>query len=205
MTKFIKWKTLIITSLICLLPILLGVTLWDKLPDSIAIHFNLYNEPDGFSGKGFAIFGIPIIMALLQMFCCVVNDINSHKYGEIKKLERLTIWIIPAITIVLYVSTLAYSLGWNVDIRRVAGLIIGIILIITGNYLPKLNYVKNYDLDEEKARKINRFAGIGAVIIGVFMLISLLLPPIATVVVLFLMILYIIVAMIYGFKIARGR
>ena len=31
-------KTIIITTLVTLLPILLGVILWEKLPDSIATH-----------------------------------------------------------------------------------------------------------------------------------------------------------------------
>ena len=32
-------KTIIITTLVTLLPILLGVILWEKLPDSIATHW----------------------------------------------------------------------------------------------------------------------------------------------------------------------
>lgn len=31
-------KTLILTTLLCLLPILLGLALYDKLPDQIAVH-----------------------------------------------------------------------------------------------------------------------------------------------------------------------
>lgn len=44
--KLIKWKSLFITCIICLSPILLGITLWDKLPETLAIHFNVYNKPD---------------------------------------------------------------------------------------------------------------------------------------------------------------
>ena len=32
--KFIKWKSVIITSVVCLLPIFLGLLLWNKLPDT---------------------------------------------------------------------------------------------------------------------------------------------------------------------------
>lgn len=32
-------KTIIITTLVTLLPILLGIILWEKLPDSIATHW----------------------------------------------------------------------------------------------------------------------------------------------------------------------
>ena len=34
-------KTLILTSIVILLPILIGILLWNKLPDSMAIKFGL--------------------------------------------------------------------------------------------------------------------------------------------------------------------
>lgn len=203
--KFFKWKTFITTSIVCLLPILLGIALWDKLPETIAIHFNLYNEPDNFATKEFTVFVLPCLMVLLQAFCCFINDFNSYKHGERKKFERVTKWIIPAMSVILQTVTLGYSLGWNLDIRRVAGAIVGVILIVIGNYLPKFDYVKNYDLDTEKARKINRFIGIETVVMGGLMLVSLIFPPIATVVALFLLIPYALVATIYGIKVGRNK
>lgn len=201
--KMIKWKFLLITSLVCLLPILLGLSLWDKLPDTMAIHFNMYDEPDGFASKAFVVFGFPVLMVLLQFFCCVINDINSFKHGERKKFERVTKWIIPVMSIVLQSFTFAYSLGWNVEARKVAALLVGGIFIVIGNYLPKFDYIKNYDLSAEKARKINRFIGFESVIMGILYIISLFFPPIATVICLLLMIPYAIIAVIYGVKTGR--
>lgn len=203
--KFIKWKSLIITCLVCLLPILLGIALWDNLPDTMAIHFNVNNQPDNFSSKGFVVFGLPLLMVLLQIFCCIVNDINAHKHGERKKFERATKWIIPIMTIILQVTTLGYGLGWDMDIRKVAVLIVGIIFLIIGNYLPKLDYIKNYNVDTEKARKINRFIGFETVIMGVLMLITIFLPPITSVIWLFLLIPYVVIGVIYGIKVGRNR
>ena len=58
--KFIKWKSLIITTIVSLSPVILGIALWNLLPDSMAIHFNVYNEPDNFASKGFVVFGLPL-------------------------------------------------------------------------------------------------------------------------------------------------
>ena len=203
MMKFIKWKSLIITSVICLLPILLGIALWDSLPDSMAIHFNINNQPDNSAPKGLVVFGLPILMMLLQIFCCFINDINAHKHGERIKFERITKWIIPVMTVVLQVITLGYGLGWDIDIRKAASLIVGVILITTGNYLPKFDYIKNYDIDTEKARKINRFIGFETVITGLLFIISMFLPPISTIVCLFMLIPYAIISVIYGISVGR--
>ena len=53
MIKKYKW-TLLITSVIILLPILFGVLLWDELPDMMATHWGLDNQPNGWSSKAMA-------------------------------------------------------------------------------------------------------------------------------------------------------
>ena len=196
--QYIKWKSLVITSLVCLLPILFGIFVWDKLPETMAIHFNIHNEPDNFASKGFVVFFLPVFMMLMQIFCCFVNDFQTRKYGKSKKVERVVKWIIPFMSIVLQIATIAFSMGKAVDIRKVAVLIVGVVFLLTGNYMPKLNYVKNWNVDTEKARKINRFLGIETVIMGVLFIISIFLPPIYSLSCLFLLIPYIIIGVAYG-------
>ena len=201
--KFFKWKVFVITSIVCLLPILLGVLIWDKLPNVMAIHFNIYGVADNFAPKRFVVYGLPLLMVLLQGFCCFVNDINAFKHGDRKKFEKVTKWIIPCLTVVLQVLTLGYGLGWTLDIRKIVAFIVGVIFLVTGNYLPKFDYIKNYDLNTEKARKINRFIGYETVIMGILFFISILLPPIFTLVCIWLLIPYAIIGAVYG--IITGR
>ena len=201
--KFIKIKPLVITCIVCLLPILLGLALWNELPDTMAIHFNINNQPDNFASKAFVVFGMPALMVLLQIICCVINDVNAHKYGERKKFEMVTKWIIPIMSIILQTITLCYGLGWNIDVRKAVILIVGTIFLVIGNYLPKFDYIKDYDVDAEKARKINRFIGFETVIMGILMLVTIFLPPIATVIWLFLLIPYAGIAVAYGIKVGR--
>lgn len=198
--KFIKWKSLIISCTVCLFPILIGVALWDKLPDIMAIHFNINNEPDNFATKEFVVFGLPFLMMILQIFCCLINDINAKKHGERIKFEIATKWIIPVMTIILQISTLGYGIGLNIDIRKVATIIVGFIFLVIGNYLPKFDYIKNYDIDAEKAKKINRFIGYETVIMGILSLATFFLPPISTVIWLILLIPYAIISIIYAIR-----
>lgn len=202
--KFFKWKYFIITSIVCLLPILLGVLIWDRLPNTMAIHFDINNNPDNFASKGFVVFGLPILMVLLQVFCCFVNDINAKKHGERKKFEAVTKWIIPVMTVILQLATFGIGLGYKIDVRIVAAVIVGVVFIVIGNYMPKFDYIKNYDVDTDKARKINRFIGIESVIMGILFIISIFLPPIATVACLLLLIPYALISVLYGIRVGRN-
>ena len=85
--KFFKWKIFIITSFVCLLPILFGVFMWDRLPETMAIHFNFYGEPDNFASKGFVVFALPFLMLFAQAVCCFSVDLDSHKHGGVKKMK----------------------------------------------------------------------------------------------------------------------
>lgn len=203
--RFIKWRILIVTCLVCLLPILLGIAVWDSLPETMAVHFDINNNPDNFASRGFAVFGMPILMVLLQIICCVINDVNAYKHGDRVKFEKVTKWIIPVMTIILQIVTLGIGLGWNIDVRLVVSLLVGAVLITIGNYLPKFDYIKDYDLSAEKARRINRFIGFETVVMGLLFVISTFFPPVFTVVCLFLLIPYAIIGIVYGIKIGKGE
>ena len=203
--KHIKWKSLLLTTFVCLLPILLGVILWERLPDKIAIHFDIYNNPDNFSSKGFVVFGLPVLMAVLQGFCSLVTDLDPKKREGNKKVLNVMKWIIPVVTIILQTITLLYALGISVDIRRVAILIVSAMFFVIGGCLPKLDYVKNYNVEPEKAKKINRFLGRIMIVMAVLMLVTFFLPPIATVIWMCLLIPYAILSIIYTIKTVQKK
>ncbi|MDO5478682.1 MAG: DUF1648 domain-containing protein [Clostridia bacterium] len=203
--KFMKWKIFFITAIVCLLPILLGLALWESLPESIPIHFDIAGNPDNYAAKGVVVFLIPVLMVLAQFFCCFINDINAKAHGERKKFSLVTKWILPIMSIVLQTITYGYALGWNIDIRRVVAFLVGGIFIVMGNYLPKFDYIKNYDVEAEKARKINRFIGYMSFVMGLLFIISIFLPPIFTLCCIILLIPYAIIGLIYGIKEGRKK
>ena len=69
-------KLLLLTSVITLLPVFIGLFLWNQLPDSVATHFGLNNQPDGYSSKAFAVFGLPLIQKIL------IKKYSGFYYGS---------------------------------------------------------------------------------------------------------------------------
>lgn len=200
-----KSKMLIITCVVCLFPVLFGVVVWDKLPYSMAIHFDVYNNPDNFASKTLVVFGLPLLMCLLQIVSYVTSDIQRKKYSSYEKIEMFAKWIIPVMTVILQIITLGYNLGYNIDIRKIAIFLVGSMMILTGNFLPKLDYVKNFDIDTDKAIKINKFVGIETVIMGVLFIISIFFKPLTTTFILLMLIPYSIIALVYSMIIIKKR
>ena len=61
--------TLIITSLITLIPIVVGLLLWDQLPEQVPYHWNINGEVDGWASKTQAVFLMPLLMLAMHWIC----------------------------------------------------------------------------------------------------------------------------------------
>ena len=130
-------KTLILTSLVLLIPILVGLILWDKLPDSIPIHWGINGEPDNWSGKGFAVFGLPAIMLAVQWVCTFVCTADPKYKNYTPKMMKLVLWICPGIGLILSCMVYPAALGYSISSKVIAPLIVGVLFIVIGNLLPK--------------------------------------------------------------------
>ena len=159
-------KTLIITSVVILLPILAGILLWNQLPDPMPSHWNASGEIDGWSSKPFAIFGLPLIMLAAQWLCVLGTAADPKKNNHPEKILHLVLWIIPVLSVVMHTFVYLIALGYGISMEVVMPVLIGVIFTIIGNYLPKCK--QNYTIgikipwtlnNEENWNKTHRFAG----------------------------------------------
>ncbi len=130
-------KTLIITSIIILLPIVAGLILWDKLPEKIPVHFNAQGEADGYGSRALAVFGMPLFMLAMQWICMVASSLDPKSKNITKKSINLVLWIIPAISLLVGGVIYAFSLGEEFNVGTVMVIFFGFFFIVIGNYLPK--------------------------------------------------------------------
>ena len=181
--KKIDWKTLIITVLVCFIPIVIGVIFYNKMPDEMAMHFGMNNKPDVYASKNFVLFLIPVIMILLQVFCCVISDINGAKKKNSPKVIGIVKWIVPVLSIVIYITMIVYSLGYDLDIRRIICTVIGLIFMILGNYMPKMSFEDATNImypkpkDAKKFMSVSKVIGYTFVVLGLLLIISVVLKP----------------------------
>lgn len=174
-----NYKMLIITEIICLLPMILGAVLYNKLPDSMAIHFNIESVPDNYASKNFVLFGLPLIMAFFQAFCIIVTNISNKSKDELPKVMKIFEWFIPILTVVIYLLTISFSLGIKTYIGKTICFVLGILFVLIGNYIPKISYIRGKDMfhpkinDEKTFRKVVKYMGYSFIAIGIILLILL--------------------------------
>ena len=204
MTKQEK-KSLLFTTLLCLAPMILGIIMLPKLPDKIAIHFNIHGEPDGFASKYFFVFFFPFLIAIFHLICAVSMQLDDNKEAN-KKMHQMTQWIFPIISIVMYTMTVLYALKYPIDFRVIGMMILGTMLIVLGNYLPKTKNSKYHagfhiglsiHLNDQDYKKVARITGYMCIFNGFLMIITTLFNPILSAIAVVLLIVQSIVLTIY--------
>lgn len=174
-------RTLILSVVICLLPMVLGIAFYNKLPEQMPIHFTVNDIPDNYAPKNFALFGIPIIMAIVQAICIIsTTKMNKLKNEEKPKIVKIMEWFIPIITVLVYIIMIEVPLGSDVYVGKSICLILGILFFVIGNYLPKMSYEVGKTIfhptprDEKLFRKMSRIMGYSFIGVGVILLLAII-------------------------------
>lgn len=130
-------RGLVLSFLLCLLPIAAGLLLYDRLPEQVAIHFGADGMPDGFVPRAVAVFLLPALMALLQIVVYTVQNHDPKRHNAARVLSAMGKWVVPAVTLFAQAATLWYAVVGKMDISMYVHLGIGLMLLVCGNYLPK--------------------------------------------------------------------
>jgi uncharacterized membrane protein len=164
---------------------LFSAVVYAQLPEKVATHFDLHGQPDGWSGKGLAAFGIPCFM--LAMFG-VFNALPKLLPRK-RNLDRFedTYWLITTLVLaymaIFHVVVVGKALGWPIDIPTAVLLSIGSMFVILGNLLPRVksNWIMGirtpWTLESESVwRETHRLGGKTMMLGGLITMVAAFLP-----------------------------
>ncbi len=182
MIKRNKWKILA-SFLIILLPMLVGLALWNRLPERMPIHWNASGELDGWSGRGMAVFGLPGILLAVQVLCIGATALDPKNSDQTDKVFNIVIFIFPVISVLAMGFVYATAFGMELRVWTWVMAAVSVLIIALGNYLPKCK--RNYTIgikvpwtldSDENWNATHRLAGRVWVAGGFVMLASSFLP-----------------------------
>jgi uncharacterized membrane protein len=158
---------------------------YSSLPDRIPTHWNVSGEADGWSSRVWGSLLAPVIAGALWVLLPVLRRVDPRR----RNYDRFdaTFWLIVNLLIVfmgaMHVLTLGVALGWAIDMTRAILVVVGLMFMGLGNYLPRLrsNWWMGirtpWTLESESVwRSTHRLAGYTFVIAGLVAVVSALLP-----------------------------
>lgn len=208
--KEYKWN-IVWSMALTLLPMLIGLLLWNRLPDEMTSHWGADGVADGTASKAFMVFGVPAMLAGLNILCILATALDKKQAAQNKKAMRIVFWIMPIISTAVMCSAYAIAMGKAMDVFVVMPLLLGVMFVAMGNYMPKIkqnstlgNKISWTLHNEENWNKTHRFAGKLWVAGGVITMLSALLPAKWMLPVIITAMLVVAVApMVYSYRIYR--
>ena len=186
-----KFKTTM--YLLMLLSLVITAIMLQFMPDTIPAHYNAAGEVDRLGSKYESIL-FPAATALMGLFFLFMSKVVSG-YGNEKdrKIGSAALSICGTLTVVYFIAMGIYFMGKNIaygntgtasvpgiDIVRINStctILIGTLLIILGNYMPKARVNALYGLrtkwslaNERVWQKSQRFGGFSSVVCGIVLL-----------------------------------
>lgn len=159
-------RTYMIPLLLCFIPFILSAVYYNQLPEQVAIHFDSSGNPDNYAPKLFAAFGLPLIMLAVFVYSWFRRENDPKGAGASPAMKFVARWAIPVLAIVVQLFTISYATGMDVNPSLYGPLLVGLMIVVAGNYLPKCrqNYTIGIKLpwtlhDENNWNKTHYLAG----------------------------------------------
>lgn len=182
--KRINKKLLLITSLAVLVPLFLGLILWNRLPDRMTTHWNAAGEADGYSGKGFAVFFTPLFLLVMHLVCVGATLLDNSNKKQSPKALYVAYWAMPVVSLYAGYAIYGTALGISLNASQCLNLMMGVLFLLIGNYLPKTRQNKTVGIrlpwtlkSEENWHKTHRLAGKVWMLGGLLLVLSVFLMP----------------------------
>ena len=174
---------LLVSSIICLLPIVLSLAVYKDLPEQVAMQWNLEGDPNWYAHKSIAAFGMPLFFLLIHIVVIIALNKDPKRANQSKAIRLFAIWISPILSLTIVPILLFSALGFDIPILIIIMVLVGIFFIFLGNYMNKnkQNYTAGIRIpwtlnDPDNWNKTHRMAGFLWVIGGIIFIIVPFLP-----------------------------
>jgi len=124
---------------IVLLSFITAVYFYPQMPDQMASHWNINGQVDGYMGKGFGVFFIPILslaMFFLFVFLPKLDPMKQNYKAFINEYNAL-IALLIGFFYYIYLLTMGFNLGYEFDFTRFLSPAFGILFYFLGVVIQK--------------------------------------------------------------------
>jgi uncharacterized membrane protein len=116
-----------------------SLAVFDRLPDSMAVHWDLAGNPNGWMPKSVGAFITPVIILVswLTLRLAPLIDPRRPTYEKFTGAYDLTVAALLAMVFVMHFVLLAVALGYPLPVARIAPALIGAVFVVVGNVMPR--------------------------------------------------------------------
>lgn len=153
--------------LVIFLPLIVGLAVFDQLPEELPTHWNSRGEIDGTMPKMVALIVFPIIMLFTNGVFWAIPYVDPQKSmeGSQKPLQIIQLSVTMLVSS-LSICSILIGLGYDLDIPTIVPMGVLLLFLVMGNYMGKIRPNASMGIrntwtltDEEVWRRTHRLSG----------------------------------------------
>lgn len=171
----LKNKWFVFSLCLFVIPFVVDLVFYNQLPANIPTHFDVNNQVNGTLSKFVGLFGVLGFCFILHVLCCFMTLKDPKKCNIPDFIMRILFMICPIVGMSVNFISIYFALGHSMDVALWMNLLVSLLIIVLGNYLPKVkrNYVVGVKTSwalnsDENWNRSNRFGGYCMVLAGIF-------------------------------------
>ena len=163
-----------------------SAAVWARLPDRIPMHWNIAGDVDRYGGRLEGALFVPALATIVWLVMRALPRIDPRRenYARFAATYDLVVLAVVALLAALHVVVLGAAMGWPVPIVRVMPVLVGAMLVVIGNVLPRarpnwwFGIRTPWTLSNDRVwARTQRVGGFAIVASGVVAIASAFLPP----------------------------
>jgi uncharacterized membrane protein len=132
--------TIIVVVIMIAVATLVGLALWDRLPDPMASHWDVNDQVNGTLSKFWGVFLMPLMTTGLFLFFLVLPRIDPLKANIVTFRETFNLFIVLFVGFMVYIYflTLLWNLGYTgFNMSKAMLPALGVLFFFTGYLMRK--------------------------------------------------------------------
>lgn len=181
-----KWnRTDLILVLIGLIPAILSLVMYNRLPDQMGTHFGPSSQVNEYMDRPAAIAMLAFLGVVVPLLTKIGRKIDpsKHNFAKFEGAFSVFRWVITLFMCFVGLFLVGYNLGYNLSPKLVTSLGLGLLIIVLGNFMGQIRFNYSYGIktpwtlsNETVWRKTHRMAGPVWVAGGIGILLSAFAP-----------------------------
>ncbi len=133
-------KTEAISFTMVIASIVTSLITYNKLPKQVISHWNFSGTPDGWASREFHSMLFPaIITGMYVLFLFLPSlDPKKDRYQDFIKVYNLFRTVFLVVFYLIFLLATLANLGYSISIAKTVPLIIGLLMMLIGNYMGKI-------------------------------------------------------------------
>lgn len=136
----LSWKSEWPSLTILAASVLTSVLSYAHLPERVASHWNVRGEVDAWTSRDFHAWFFPALLSGIYLLLVVVPsmDPRRERYVEFARVYNIFRNLILLVLFSVFLLATLFNVGYDVNIGKSVPFIIGLLMLVIGNYMGKL-------------------------------------------------------------------